>query len=92
MISGRQSLVGARALDATELLEIDLGELRHIVKADAELSELFLRAFVLRRALAEHATQAQEDEYRQRQEYDGVVVELVSHAFGNRNARSTRGP
>lgn len=50
MISGRQSLVGARALDATELLEIDLGELRHIVQADAELSELFLRAFVLRRA------------------------------------------
>src|SRR5437773_1144787 len=50
MISGRQSLVSARALDATELLEIDPADLRHIVQTDAELSELFLRAFVLRRA------------------------------------------
>jgi thioredoxin reductase (NADPH) len=50
MISGRQSLVGARALDATELLEIDLADLRHIVQTDTELSELFLRAFALRRA------------------------------------------
>jgi thioredoxin reductase (NADPH) len=50
MLSGRQSLVRARALDATELLEIDLADLRHIVQTDAELSELFLRAFVLRRA------------------------------------------
>ena len=50
MISGRQSLVGARALDAAELLEIDLADLRHIVQTDTELSELFLRAFALRRA------------------------------------------
>ena len=50
MLSGRQSLVGARALDATELLEIDLAQLRHIVQMDPELSELFLRAFALRRA------------------------------------------
>lgn len=50
MISGRQSLVRATALDATELLEIDLADLRRIVQTDAELSELFLRAFVLRRA------------------------------------------
>ena len=50
VISGRQSLVGARALDATELLEIDLADLRHIVQTDTELSELFLRAFALRRA------------------------------------------
>ena len=50
MMSGRQSLVGARALEESELLEIDLPDLRHIVQTDAELSELFLRAFVLRRA------------------------------------------
>jgi thioredoxin reductase (NADPH) len=50
MISGRHSLVGARALDATELLEIDQADLRHIVQTDTELSELFLRAFALRRA------------------------------------------
>jgi thioredoxin reductase (NADPH) len=50
MISGRQSLVGARALEGSELLEIDLPDLRNLVQTDAELSELFLRAFVLRRA------------------------------------------
>jgi thioredoxin reductase (NADPH) len=50
MISGRHSLVGARALEATELLEIDVAHLRHIVQTDTELSELFLRAFTLRRA------------------------------------------
>jgi len=42
--------VGARALDATKVLEIDLAQLRHIVQTDAELSEIFLRAFALRRA------------------------------------------
>ena len=50
MMTGRQSLVGARALDATKVLEIDLAQLRHIVQTDAELSEIFLRAFALRRA------------------------------------------
>jgi thioredoxin reductase (NADPH) len=50
MMSGRQSLVGARALDATKVLEIDLAQLRRIVQTDAELSEIFLRAFALRRA------------------------------------------
>jgi thioredoxin reductase (NADPH) len=50
MVSGRYSLVRARAVVATELLEIDLASLRRIVQTDAELSEVFLRAFVLRRA------------------------------------------
>jgi len=50
MISGRHSLVEAKALDASALLEIDLADLRHIVQTDAELSELFLRAFALRHA------------------------------------------
>jgi thioredoxin reductase (NADPH) len=50
MMSGAHSLVQAKALDASTLLEIDLAELRHIVQTDAELSELFLRAFALRRA------------------------------------------
>jgi thioredoxin reductase (NADPH) len=50
MITGRQSLVQAKALDASELLEIDVVNLRHVVQTDAELSELFLRAFALRRA------------------------------------------
>ena len=50
MITGRHSLVQAKALDASALLEIDVADLRHIVQTDAELSELFLRAFALRRA------------------------------------------
>ena len=50
MISGRQSLVRARAIADTEVLEIDLADLRRIVQTDSELSELFLRAFALRRA------------------------------------------
>src|SRR5215831_1549387 len=50
MVSGRPSLVRARALEASELLEIDQADFQHIVQTDPELSELFLRAFVLRRA------------------------------------------
>src|SRR6266850_2002622 len=50
MISGRQSLVSAWARGATVLLEIDLADLRRIVQTDAELGEIFLRAFALRHA------------------------------------------
>jgi thioredoxin reductase (NADPH) len=50
MLAGRRSLVRGRALDDTRLLEIDHTTLRRIVQTDAELSEIFLRAFVLRRA------------------------------------------
>jgi thioredoxin reductase (NADPH) len=50
LISGRHSLFRARALDPTELLEVELAELRHLVQSDVELSDLLLRAFVLRRA------------------------------------------
>jgi thioredoxin reductase (NADPH) len=50
MISGAHSLVQAKALDASAMLEIDLADLRRIVQTDTELSELFLRAFALRRA------------------------------------------
>src|SRR6185369_13602649 len=50
VVSGRHSLVRARAVVASELLEIDVANIRRIVQTDAELSELFLRAFALRRA------------------------------------------
>src|SRR6185369_11126766 len=50
VVSGRHSLVRARAVVASELLEIDVANIRRIVQTDPELSELFLRAFVLRRA------------------------------------------
>src|SRR5437016_8628318 len=49
MLTGRQSLVRARAVRETELLEIDVDNLRRIVQTDSELSEVFLQAFLLRR-------------------------------------------
>lgn len=42
LLTGRRSLVRARAATPSELLEIDVQDLRHIVQADAELSEIFL--------------------------------------------------
>jgi thioredoxin reductase (NADPH) len=50
ILSGRPSLLRAYAAEPSELLEIDAASLRHVVQTDAELSEIFLRAFVLRRA------------------------------------------
>ena len=49
MLSGRQAAVRARARGATRLLEIERDRLRALVQTDAELGELFLRAFILRR-------------------------------------------
>jgi thioredoxin reductase (NADPH) len=49
MLVGRNSLVRGRAREASELIEIDRETLRRIVQSDQELSEIFLRAFVLRR-------------------------------------------
>lgn len=49
VLSGRPSLVRGRARTASKLLEIDPLNLRRIVQTDAELSEIFLRAFLLRR-------------------------------------------
>jgi thioredoxin reductase (NADPH) len=50
IVSGRHSLVRARALVDSELLEIDVASIRRLVQVDPELGELFLHAFVLRRA------------------------------------------
>src|SRR6202453_3131022 len=49
LLSGRGTLIRARALEATTLLEIDRANLRHIMQTDAALGEIFLKAFVLRR-------------------------------------------
>jgi thioredoxin reductase (NADPH) len=51
LLSGRPGLVRVRALTESELLEIDVATLRRIVQTDTELSEIFLRAFVRRRAM-----------------------------------------
>src|SRR5215475_1808371 len=50
MLTGRRSLVRARAVTACDLLELSVADLRRIVQADAELSEIFLRAFLRRRS------------------------------------------
>jgi len=49
MISGRRSLVQARMTEAGEVLEIKPDSLRTLIAKDAELSEIFMRAFILRR-------------------------------------------
>jgi thioredoxin reductase (NADPH) len=49
MLAGQRSLVRARMVEAGELLEISPAALRKIVQLDAELSELLMRAFILRR-------------------------------------------
>jgi thioredoxin reductase (NADPH) len=50
MLMGRSSVVCGRIRAAGELLEIDRESLLQLVQRDAELGEIFLRAFLLRRA------------------------------------------
>jgi thioredoxin reductase (NADPH) len=49
MISGQRSLVRGRVTEAGEVLELDGETLRSLIAKDAELSEILLRAFILRR-------------------------------------------
>jgi thioredoxin reductase (NADPH) len=49
MISGQRCLVRGRVTEAGEFLEISAADLRSLVAKDAELSEIFMRAFILRR-------------------------------------------
>ncbi len=49
MISGQRCLVLGRVTEAGEFLELTGDELRSLVARDAELSEILLRAFILRR-------------------------------------------
>jgi len=49
MISGQRCLVRGRVTGAGEFLEIPAEGLRSLVARDAELSEIFMRAFILRR-------------------------------------------
>jgi thioredoxin reductase (NADPH) len=48
-LSGRRSLFRARMREDGEVLELDAESLRRLVQTDAELSELLMRAFILRR-------------------------------------------
>jgi thioredoxin reductase (NADPH) len=49
MLSGRRSLVEARATEAGEVIELDRAALLALVRTDAEIGEIVLRAFILRR-------------------------------------------
>lgn len=49
MLSGRNSLVWARMGEAGEVIEVDRDRLRNLVQTDSELSDIFMRAFILRR-------------------------------------------
>ena len=49
ILSGRPSLVTLRVCQDGELVEIDRDVLLNVIQTDAELSEVFVRAFLLRR-------------------------------------------
>ncbi|MDR3390832.1 MAG: FAD-dependent oxidoreductase [Sulfuriferula sp.] len=49
LISGRRALVAARASQAGEVIELDREHLLALVQTDSELSEIIMRAFILRR-------------------------------------------
>jgi thioredoxin reductase (NADPH) len=51
MISGRRCLVRGRVTEPGEFLELSADGLRSLVARDAELSEIFMRAFILRRLI-----------------------------------------
>lgn len=49
MISGQRCFVLGRVTEPGEFLEVNSGNLRALIARDAELSEIFMRAFILRR-------------------------------------------
>lgn len=49
MISGQRSLARGRVSEPGEFLEVPADALRSLIAHDAELSEIFMRAFILRR-------------------------------------------
>ena len=49
MLTGRRSLVRTRAAEDGEVIEVRPDALRALVQVDSEMSELLMRAFILRR-------------------------------------------
>ena len=49
VLSGRRGLVRIRAAKKSDLIEIEREALQALVETDSELSDIFLRAFILRR-------------------------------------------
>jgi thioredoxin reductase (NADPH) len=50
MISGRRSIYRCQAVEAGELLDLSASNLRTLIARDAELSDIFMNAFLARRA------------------------------------------
>ena len=48
MLSGRPALVRSRASEPGEVIELDHGDFLTLVQTDSELSEMLMRAFILR--------------------------------------------
>ena len=49
ILSGRRTLVGVRAAEPGEVLELDRESLKRLVQTDGELGDIIMRAFILRR-------------------------------------------
>ena len=49
MLSGRRSFVRARVIKPGEVIELDNQQILGLVQTDAELSDILMRAFILRR-------------------------------------------
>lgn len=49
VLSGRRGLARTRAREAGEVIEVDRAQLISLVQTDSELSEILMRAFILRR-------------------------------------------
>jgi thioredoxin reductase (NADPH) len=49
MISGRRAIVGLRVSEPGEVIELNREQLLALIQTDAELSEILMRAFILRR-------------------------------------------
>ena len=49
VLSGRRGLLRIRAAEKSELIEIDRETLQILIETDTELSDIFLRAYILRR-------------------------------------------
>ena len=50
LVSGRRGLASVRVVQPGEVIEIQRESLLSLLQTDAELSEIFMRAFILRRA------------------------------------------
>ena len=51
MLAGRRSVVSVRATKPAEVIEVPRTEVLALVQADSELSEIMMRAFILRRVM-----------------------------------------